>query len=151
MISLIEINEENYMTVCELRVSDEQKGFVASPVSILARAYAKRKANARALAITSNEIIVGVVMFLDLGEEPACYTIEQFLIDYQYQNKGIGKRALKQTMDILKSEGKFKSIEICVKKEAIQALRVYESAGFADTGYTDPNEPDSYILKYDFC
>ena len=42
-------------------------------------------------------------------------------------------------------------VEICVKKEAVQALRVYDSAGFIDTGYTDPNEPDSYILKYDFC
>jgi len=34
MISLVEINEENYMTVCELSVSDEQKGFVASPVDL---------------------------------------------------------------------------------------------------------------------
>ena len=150
MISLVEINEENYMTVCELSVYDEQKGFVASPVGILARAYAKRKANARALAIKNDEIIVGVVMFLDLAEEPACYTIEQLLVDHKYQNKGIGKQALKQVMDILESEKKYKTIEICVKKEAAQALRVYEGAGFTDTGYTDPNEPDSYILKYVF-
>jgi len=150
MISLIEINEENYQTVCELSVSEEQQNYVASPVSILARAYAKRKFNAQALAIVHNETIIGVIMYLELHDDPACYTIEQLLIDYKYQNKGYGQVALKLVMDILASERKYEAIEICVKKSALQAMRVYTNAGFVDTGYTDPNEPDSYILRYEF-
>jgi RimJ/RimL family protein N-acetyltransferase len=149
MISVVEINENNYRSVCKLMVSDEQKSFVASPVSILARAYAKRSASARALAITKDEIIIGVIMFLELSKEPSCYTIEQFLIDHLYQNKGYGKQALGLVIEILASERKFETIEICVKKDAAQALHVYKNAGFFDTGYTDPNEPDSYILKYE--
>lgn len=41
MVSLIDITEENYLAVCKLAVSEDQKGFLASPMGILARAYAK--------------------------------------------------------------------------------------------------------------
>ena len=150
MISLIEITEHNYQTVCGLTVTEEQKGYVAPPVSILARAYAKRSRNARALAITDDETIIGVLMYLELPEEPACYTIEQFLIDHRYQNKGNGKKALKLIIDFLAKEKKYGAIEICVKFEATQAIKVYTDTGFADTGYLDPDEPGSYCLRYCF-
>jgi len=85
-----------------------------------------------------------------MTEEPACYTIEQFLIDEKYQNQGFGKKALKLVMELLEKERKYEVVEICVKKTATQALKVYQDFGFSDTGYTDPNEPDSFILGYRF-
>lgn len=150
MVSLAEINEENYREVCNLSVCDEQKAYVAPPVSILARVYAKRRRNAQALAILNDETIIGVIMFMELHEEPACYTIEQFLIDYQYQNKGFGKQALRLAIDILANERKFDCIEICVKMKDTQAIKVYNDIGFKDTGYIDPDEPDCFCLRYDF-
>jgi len=106
--------------------------------------------NARALAIADDETIVGVLMYMELHEEPACYTIEQFLIDKRYQNKGFGKEALRLVIDVLAKERKYGAIEICVKMEASQAIKVYTEAGFSDTGYSDPDEPDSYCLRYSF-
>ena len=150
MVSLIEVTEDNYQTVCSLEVSAEQKCYVAAPVSILARAYAKRNRNARALAITNDGTIIGVLMYMDLHEEPACYTIEQFLIDHRFQNRGFGTLALQSVIDILKNERKYEAVEICVKKEAAQAIKVYKNAGFADTGYIDPDAPDSLCLRYTF-
>ena len=150
MISLIEIDEENYQTVCGLAVAEGQKGYVASPVSILARAYAKRSRNARALAIADDETIIGVLMHMELPEEPACYTIEQLMIDHRYQNKGFGKKALKLVIDALAEERKYDAIEVCVKMEAAQAIKVYTDIGFSDTGFLDPDEPDSYCLRYCF-
>jgi len=150
MVSLIEINEGNYQKVMNLEVSDEQKNFVAAPVSILARAFAKRKANAQALAIVNDETIVGVIMFLEATKEPSCYIIEQFLIGRQYQNMGFGRQALKLIIDILSKERKHGAIEICVKKEAVQAMRLYKGAGFYDTDTTDPDEPNLHYLRYVF-
>ena len=152
MISLIDITENNYLKVCELKVAENQQGFVASPVRILASAYAMRNNNARAWAIADIEAktIIGVIMVKDLSEDPACYTIEQFLIDHRHQNKGHGKQALKLAVDTLAKEQKYPAIEICVKKEASAAVTLYKNAGFTDTGYTDPENPDSHILRYEF-
>jgi ribosomal protein S18 acetylase RimI-like enzyme len=148
MVSLINVTEDNYLTICALKVTEEQKGFLASPTGILARAYAKRNRNARALAITNNETIIGVLMYMELFEEPACYTIEQFLIDYRYQNMGFGREALQLVIDILDKEKKYESVEICVKMENTHAIRMFKTAGFVDMGYIDPDAPDSYCLRY---
>ena len=150
MVSLIDVMENNYLTVCALSVTEEQKGFLVSPTGILARAYAKRNRSARALAITNNETIIGVLMYMELFEEPACYTIEQFLIDFRYQNMGFGGQALQLVIDILAKEGKYKSIEVCVKMKNTHAIRMFKKAGFTDTGYIDPDVPDSYCLRYNF-
>ena len=150
MVSLIEITEDNYQVVCGLEITEEQRAYVASPTGILARAYAKRNRNTQALAIVNDETIIGVIMFMELSEEPACYTIEQFLIDHRYQNMGFGRQALKLAIEILAKERKYEAIEICVKMKDTQALRVYEKTGFIDTGYIDPDIPDSYILSYSF-
>ena len=150
MIQLVEITEENYQTVCGLKITGEQEGYVASPVSILARAYAKRNRNARALAIANDDVIIGVLMVMELFEEPACYTIEQFLIDHRYQNRGYGKQALQLIMGALAAERKYDAVEICVKMADAQAIKLCDSVGFVDTGYNDPNAPDSYCLRYDF-
>ena len=150
MVSLTDINEGNYQAVCGLKVTAEQERYVASPVSIMARAYARRSRNARALAIALDETIVGVLMYMELPEEPACYTIEQFLIDHRYQNMGIGKQALQLAIKILSAERKYEAIEICVKKEDKQAIKVYSGAGFVDTGYVDPDVPDSLCIRYTF-
>ena len=151
MVSLVDITEDNYREVCSLSVAEDQMGFVAPPVSILARAYAKRARNARALAIASDDTIAGVLMFMELHEEPACYAIEQFMIDHRYQNKGIGKQALQLVIGLLAEDGKYAAIEICVKMSASQAISVYKSAGFEDTGYIDPGEPDSFVLRKLIC
>jgi len=150
VVSLIEITEDNFQTVCSLEVSAEQKRYVAAPVSILARAYAKRSRNARVLAITNGNTIIGVLMYMELFEEPACYTIEQFLIDHSFQNRGFGTQALQLAIGILKKERKYESVEICVKMEDTQAIKVYMNVGFTDTGYIDPGEPDSFCLRYTF-
>ncbi len=41
-------------------------------------------------------------------------------------------------------------MEVCVKRSDAPALRLYERAGFADTGYIDPEAPDCLNLMYSF-
>ena len=41
-------------------------------------------------------------------------------------------------------------VEVCVNKADAAALRVYEKAGFTDTGYLDEDTSDSLNLMYYF-
>lgn len=149
MISLKTIDINNYRMVSSLKVAEEQKEYVAPAVSILARTYAMRDQNARAFAIYNDELIVGVLMVRDIYEEPACYDLDQFLIDYRYQHKGYGGQALKLIIEMLSKEHTFNCIELCVKMKDSVAIKMYKNAGFIDTNYIDPDEPDAYILRYE--
>ena len=150
MITLKEIDENNWLRVAQLETTKEQKQFVASSVGIMARAYAMRGQNARAYAIAYEKNIVGVLLVRDLEEEPACYDLQQFLIDYRYQNKGYGKQALRLIIDQLEREHKYDCIEVCVKMNDAAAIHIYQKVGFTDSGYIDPGVPDSYNMIYRF-
>ena len=50
----------------------------------------------------------------------------------------------------LAAERKYGCVEVCVKKDDAAALRVYEKAGFTDTGYIDEDAPDSLNLVFSF-
>ena len=150
MIKLISVNEDNWIEIVKLNVTDEQKNFLDSPIGIIARGYVYRSQNARVLGIAENGQIIGVALVKDLDEEPACYDLQQFMIDQRFQNKGYGTEALKQLLIMLGKEGKYKCVEVCVNKADIPALRMYEKVGFQDTGYIDDNCPDCLNLMYYF-
>ena len=132
MIRLVEVNETNWIDIIRLSVNDEQKKYLDRPTGIIARGYIYRKANARVLGIMNDEEMIGVALVKDMDEEPACYDLQQFMIDERFQNQGFGTEALKQIVKMLKKEAKYKCVEVCVNKEDASALRVYEKVGFID-------------------
>lgn len=56
------------------------------------------------MGIKAADKIVGVALVRDLDEEPACYDLQQFMIDQHYQNKGYGAEALKLILEMLEAE-----------------------------------------------
>lgn len=146
MITLQQINESNFLQVCALRLSPEQRGFFASPAGILAHAYACRGQLAVAYAICNDGAVVGVVMVHDMDAEPACYHLAQLMIDQSQQCRGYAHRALQLLLAQLQAEEKYPQVELCVKRKDTAAISLYQSLGFHDTGYTDPSTPDSLIL-----
>lgn len=150
MVQLKEINEENWIDVASLSVTKEQQSFLAPPIGIIARGYVYRDCNARVLAIAKDSEIVGVALVRDMNEEPACYDLQQFMIDQRFQNKGYGTEAIKLIISELEKERKYECIEVCVNKADSAALRVYKKAGFIDTGYIDDEAPDCLNLMYYF-
>ena len=150
MLRLIEINEENWLAVAGLTVHEEQKGFLDSPIGILARGYVYRACRARVIGIAEEDTVIGVALVKDLDEEPACYDLQQFLIDRRYQGRGYGTEALRRILSELEKERKYDCVEVCVNREDAAALRVYEKLGFADTGYVEEDAPDCRNLIYCF-
>ncbi len=150
MIELVEINERNYFGFARLSVRDDQKGYLDSAVGIVARGYVYRDARARVFGIAADGMPVGLALVKDLDEEPACYDLQQFLIDRRFQGRGYGTEALRMILSELEAERKYGCAEVCVKRDDAAALRVYEKVGFTDTGYVDPDAPDCLNLMYVF-
>ena len=126
MLKLVEINEQNWLDVRRLSVSKDQEGFLDSAVGILARGYVYRGQRARVLGIECDGEMIGVVLVKDLDEEPACYDLQQFMIDARWQGKGYGTEALRLILAMLAEEQKYDCVEVCVKRTDAVALRVYE-------------------------
>ena len=150
MLRLIEINEQNWLDIRKLSVRVDQSAFLDSAVGILARGYVYRSSRARVIGIADGDTVIGVALVKDLDEEPACYDLQQFMIDQRFQGKGYGTEALRMILTELEKERKYACVEVCVKREDAAALRVYEKAGFADTGYVDEDIPDCLNLAYRF-
>ena len=150
MIKLVEINETNWIDFAKLSVDESQKKYLANNIGIIARGYVYRECGAKVIGIVEGETPVGLAMVRGLDEEPACYDLQQFMIDAKYQGKGYGSEALNQILSMLEKEHKYDCVEVCVKKDDAPAIHVYEKAGFADTGYVDEDVPDSYNLVYMF-
>ena len=150
MISLVELNEKNWIDFAELSVKESQKHFLADNIGIIARGYVYRSSGARVIGIADDELAVGLAMIRDMDEEPACYELQQFMIDRRYQGKGYGTQALKMILSELEKERKYDCVEVCVKMDDVAALHVYKKLGFEDTGYIDEDVPDSFNLMYNF-
>lgn len=150
MIKLIDINEKNWNEVTRLCVSNEQQVYLDRPISIIARDYVYRLCNAKVIGIANENQVIGIALVKDLDEEPACYDLQQFMIDKRFQNNGFGTEALKLIISRLKNEGKYKCVEVCVNKLNAPALHVFEKIGFQDTGYIDNDTPDCLNLMYYF-
>ena len=148
MIRLVEIDERNYFRVRQLKVGEDQQRFLDSPLGILARGYVYRAQRARVLAAEKDGEIVGLMLVKDMDEEPACYDLQQFMIDGRFQGRGYGAAALGLLLDELRQEGKYADAEVCVNRENAAALALFTGAGFVDTGYVDPDVPDCLNLMF---
>lgn len=148
MIHLVDVNEENWLDIVKLKVDEEQQKYLDYPTGIIARGYIYRNCNARVFGIMDDTQMIGVALVRDFTDEPLNYDLQQFMIDRQFQNKGYGTEALQQILKFLKQEGRFNSVEVCVNREDIAAIHVYEKTGFIDSGYIDEELPNCLNLIY---
>ena len=97
MIRLVDISEDNFFAFRALEVAEEQRGFLDSAVGILARGYAYRACRGRVFGVAEDRTAVGLALVRDLDEEPACYDLQQFMIDRRFQGRGYGTEALRRS------------------------------------------------------
>ena len=149
-IRLSDVDDTNLKTVLELEVTEKQKRFVPSPEGILARAWAHRKENAKVHIIEADRWAVGMILVYEMEEEPACYCLMEMMIDKRCQNYGYGQRALRKLIEEYAKDPKYPRMELAVDRENPAAIHTYEKAGFADSGYIDPELPQYRNLVYEF-
>jgi len=138
MVELREITRDNFNDCINLKVSEEQKNFVASNIYSLAQAWVYHK-TAFPFAIYNDNSLVGFIM-LGYYEPESHYNIWRFMIDERYQGKGYGKAALSFGIQYLVETYETKEIFLSVVPENIVAENLYRSAGFERTGRMSGSE-----------
>jgi len=100
VVTLRQITKSTLYDILRLKVSDEQRDFVASNAVSIAEAHFYDDAWFR--AIYADETAVGFVMLL-IDPNKAKYHIERFMIDSRFQGKGFGQRALALMVEHVKT------------------------------------------------
>ena len=151
-----EIHKDNFYDVCMLGINDEDKEFIASNKMSLAEAYLFKTMGAYVLpiAIYRNRVPIGFTMITKgnigdniKGEYINNYCVLRMMIEAKHQNKGLGKLALKQLIEIIKSISVNETfIWVSTEEKNAKAIHVYEMNGFKKTKDYCGEE---IILKYD--
>lgn len=139
------ITPDNWRIFNRLKVKKEQEKFVASNVTILARAFAFRDYDSRVYAIYNGDTPIGLLMQREYEENKLFCYLDQFMIDKEYQRKGYGKAAMKLWVSMIEKEGKYDSIILCYIEGDEAARNLYLGMGFYHTGEADGNE---VIMEY---
>ena len=148
MITLRSITEENFIDAFNLKLAPGQERFVSHPVRSLAQAYVYRE-QCQPIGISEGDTMVGYVMVIYDYDIPE-YDIWHMMIDESYQRRGYGSAALDLVLDYIKTKpfGSSNRVTLTCNKDNIQALILYNSKGFTETGAEDEDEIElSLTLK----
>jgi diamine N-acetyltransferase len=142
-VTLRSITAETVRQITGLSVSESQKGFVASNAISLAQALFAPAAWYR--AIYFSEEPAGFVMLEDeslLSPQPEApkVSVWRFMIDAKFQRRGIGRVALLQVIEHVRSKGRFETLELSYVPGPGCPEPFYLSLGFAHTGRSEGNE-----------
>ena len=153
MIRLEAINGKNIWDILKLRVSENQRPFVASNDISIIEAYIAQNENGHAFpfGIYDDETPVGFCM-IGYGVDDSWtdapevakdnYNIWRLMIDERFQGKGFGKEAMGRILDFIKTEpcGSAEKCWLSYDPENTTAQKLYHRFGFQETGDLDENE-----------
>ena len=126
-IEFKEIDRTNYNECIELKVSEEQKRFVAPNMfSLVQSAY---EPNLYPLGVYKNNEMVGFILY-DFDDEINGWSMSRFMIDEKFQNQGIGKVMLDKFIEFFIE--KYGHVELYTSAEVDNniAINMYEKFGF---------------------
>ena len=98
-------------------------------------------------AIEHEGELIGFTMF-GRNEEEEFYELCRIMIDYHYQNKGYGTKAIKMILDEMKSRFGCKEVYLSTDPENIVGKHVYEKVGFrSENKMIDDEELFKIVLE----
>jgi diamine N-acetyltransferase len=142
-VSLREITADTVRAVTQLAVAEGQQGFVAPNAVSLAQALFAPEAWYR--AIYCGDELAGFVMLADqsLRSPPPPQPevgVWRFMVDAGFQGRGIGRAALQQVIEHVRSKGVFTTLELSYVPGPGCPEPFYRSLGFQPTGRVDDDE-----------
>ena len=146
MINLRRITEGNFIDAFNLKLAPGQERFVSHPIRSLAQAYVYRE-QCQPFGIYDGDTMVGYVMVVYDYDIPE-YDIWHMMIDALYQGRGNGSAALDRVLDYIKTKpfGSSNRVTLTCNKDNIQALNLYKSKGFTETGSADEDEIELSLM-----
>ena len=136
-VELREICKDTVRAICELTVADEQTEFVTPNAVSIAEAYFSDHAWFRAIYADNNP--AGFVM-LDDHPDKAEYFLWRFMIDSKYQRTGIGREAIRQLVQHVKTRPNASELLTSIVQAEGGPEGFYKSLGFTFTGEYEDGE-----------
>lgn len=118
----------NWEEATRLQLHDYQEDFLPSILFSLAQSKFE---HLFPYGIFEGERMVGFLMY---GEFDAICWISRFMIDKHHQEQGVGKMALRQLLDLLRSQPKCKEIRTSFSRKNALAEYFFRSQGFEPMG-----------------
>ncbi|MEI2302307.1 GNAT family N-acetyltransferase [Ensifer sp. MJa1] len=144
VVTVEDVAPEERASVVSLHVDDDQTRFIASNSDSLKEADENEACVP--LIIRAQGKAVGFAMYA-LDEDDGNYWIYRLMIDARVQGRGYGSSALGSIIARLRALPDCTCILLGVKPENVQALRVYERAGFRLAGDILDGE---LVMRLDF-
>jgi len=130
-VTIREIDGDNFVEAIRLEVKPEQKQFVASNAASIAQS--KFHTFLECVGIYDEETMVGFSAFGKSPEDGTIWIVRH-MIGADHQRKGYGSAGLSALLDHMKAKYDYASICLDVGPENEAAIKLYERAGFVDTG-----------------
>lgn len=146
-VTLRPIDKTNFETVGYLSVAKYQKDLLADNMLSIAECQFFPTYVPRAIYLNGKP--VGFALYEPLTEKgrPNEYLIFRFMVDKEYQKKGIGTRAMRLLIEEIQRIPGAEKITICYADENENARTFYKNLGFVETG-PDPEDEDEIMAEY---
>lgn len=140
-ITLQPITATNWESLIELKVREDQKGFVGSNLYSIAEAqfgfdFEKNGYwDLHPFGIYDGDQPVGFLMYGDNFGHPAWQVyIFRLMVDEKYQGMGFGRSGMRKIIEVFRADERVKGVGISYKPDNDVARRLYASLGFFETG-----------------
>ncbi|HAS73563.1 MAG TPA: hypothetical protein DCS67_05410 [Clostridiales bacterium UBA8960] len=130
---MVKLSKSNMWQALNLKVADDQQGFVLEAKSSIAMALMYKTKHA--FVQMEGSRVIGLLV-LEINKKKNYYNIDIILIDKRYQGRGYGKIMLNWAIERLKDEGA-KELEIGVNRFNHAAKKIYLNAGFTPKAIYD--------------
>jgi len=121
------ITTENYIVCIDLKVAPEQDDFVAPNMYSLAQAAYEPELYP--LGIYKDGVMVGFFLY-DFDYDTIGWSMSRFMIDYNYQNQGIGSVALGKFIQFFYKKHGQLTLHTSANVNNLSTIRLYEKFGF---------------------
>jgi diamine N-acetyltransferase len=130
-VTIREINEANFVEAIRLEVLPEQRGFVAPNAASIAQSKFHRFLECYGLY--DEDTMVGFCAFGKNPEDGTAWIV-RFMVGERFQRKGYGASGLRSLIGHMLETYDCASIFLDVGPDNDAARKLYEGAGFVDTG-----------------
>lgn len=127
MIELKKIDRSNYEECINLKLEANQLKHVAN--NILSLVQSVYEENFYPLGIYNEKKMVGFILY-DFDTEVKGWSMSRFMIDKNYQNQGLGTKALQKFLEFFKENYKDEKLYTSASLDNLQAIKLYEKFGF---------------------
>ena len=136
-VELRELDRDNFDAVIGLQVGSDQRDFLNSNVETIAWAYVAEESSP--LVIYAGDAPVGLVAYGYVASTGMSWIIH-LMVDESSQRRGIGRAALDLLIERMYAVSGGQPVVVAVHPDNTAALRLYETAGFSDTGKRQDGE-----------